>query len=158
MKACQAINVQLSALAAGARTTLRTIGGAIPLPGAVSRTGASRLMSVTVHDYDNVKGALTILFFSAPMKTPPTDNGAYTMDVADLAVCLGKVEIVTGDYTSIGAVTVLAAATKVLTQPLVLASSGTGQEAGTVYAIAMVTGTPTYASGKIGFVFDIETD
>lgn len=155
----QAINLQITGQATGARTTARSFGGANALKGAVSRSGSSKLTGVTVQDYDNQKAALTIVFFSANLATPPVDNAAFANVAADFANCLGKVDIATTDYATIGAAAgAMAVATKQLTQPLVLSSIATGLEAGTVYAIVMVTGTPSYATGNLGLVFDIELD
>lgn len=144
MKDAIAVNVQVT-VQTSAMTTLRPVGGRLTLPDLVPRDGASELMNVTVQDADNQKAAMTILFFSADFATAPADNAAFTLAVADLARCLGKVEIATTDYTTVGG---KAVATKNLTQPLVL-----NAPSGSVFAVALIVGTPTYAGAVVGFVF-----
>lgn len=132
---------------AGPMTTLRPVGATIPLKGVVDQDGTSRLTGVTVQDYDNAKAAMTLLFFSDKLTTDAVDDTAWTMHANDMAHCLGKVEIATTDYTTVGG---KAVATKNLPQPLVLLSTTM-----IVYVVAIVTGTPTYASATVGFAFDI---
>lgn len=114
-----------------------------------SSGGCAILQSIVVNDKDDQGVAFDIYLFAASV-TLPTPNAAWDVSDADMAQCLGFVQIATGDYLDAGA---NRQATKANLGIMVAPTTGTS-----LYLALRSRGAGTYtASGvtlKLGFVRD----
>jgi hypothetical protein len=115
------------------------VGGLMTLTGAVpASSDGAVLRQISVVDKGKQSAALNVLLFDAQPTVASSDNAACDVADAELAgKCLGHVAIAAGDYVALSAGSVAA---KQVTVPVKADSSAT------LYALAMTTGTPTYAS------------
>lgn len=67
--------------------------------------GLALLRSILVIDADNQKAGLDLLFFNQDPGVLAADNAPVVLSTAQLAMLVGKVAIVTGDYAVIQATT-----------------------------------------------------
>lgn len=81
------------------------VGGKQTLAGAARESGGKVvLQSLVIIDKANQKKALTVLFFdSDPSVATITDNAAFAFST-DISKCVGKLDIVAGDYTTIDSI------------------------------------------------------
>lgn len=133
---------------------LQTIANAVRTSGRVSLqtagcfdAGTAVLQSVTVVENGSQKAALSIVLFSTnPSATTVTDNGALTINTADIAKIVGIVNIAAADYTTVGGASV---ASKIVSLQLPVAADTV-----TLYAIANTTSTPTYTlTSSLKFIY-----
>jgi len=121
------------------------VGGIQILANAVSPRGAGSLRSLAILDKSNQKAALDILIFSvSPNAATTTDNAAFVLSTDDLNV-IARIAVATGDYVTIGGE---AFCQKSGLDLAVQAASGF-----TLYAVAVTSGTPTYAAGALQFIW-----
>lgn len=141
------------------------LGGLMSITSATSYSGGGgRLLGVTVIDKTQAqRAAMDILFFSQSV-TVAGDNAAFATSDADMAYCVGLLSLGSWSYNTAWAGTPLnsiavapppaSAATSVQTMLLPYVCSAT-----TLYAQAVVRGTPTYTStSDLIFNFLIEPD
>lgn len=116
------------------------VGGKLTLSNIVRVSGGSGVIqSLLVVDASNQKAAFDVLLFNAdPTNTTFTDNGALTINSADVAKIVRRISVAASDYVTVGGVAVAEIA--VGGKPIVPAS-GT-----TMYAAVVTTSTPTYAA------------
>lgn len=113
--------------------------------------GVATLSTVVVLDQTNQKSALDLVFFDdLPASSIGADNAAYGLADADLAKCLGRVSVVTGDYASSGS----ANAEATLRNLGLMMQAKAGKK--DIYVAIIARGTPTYGSAsdlsiKLGF-------
>lgn len=143
-----AIYAALDVIGAAAASGLVTLTNAMRKSG-----GTGVLQSVVLYDDDNEKAAITLLFFNAaPSGGTYLGNGALTLSAGDKAAYLGRVDIATTDYLTIG----VDAVASVRNIALPVQAVGTAN----LYMIPIVTsGTPTYTAGTdlklaLGFLRD----
>lgn len=108
-------------------------------------TGAAGLLrAITVLDKTQAqRSAIDVLFFDRSISVAG-NNSPFLPSDADMANCLGIVAIATGDYNTAWAGTPTnSIATKILATPLPFVVAAT-----TLYALAVVRGTPTYTSAS----------
>ena len=133
-------------ISAAAYSSGDVYGGVIAIPGFFRSTDLSAaLHSLTVIDRSNHTGsAMTIHFFSATPASAVADNGAFAWGNGDGDLWIGFVDILASDYKTFG------------TRQLVT-KTGIGLDlkgaATTLYAYAVLNGTPTYAVGDLTFGF-----
>lgn len=125
----------------GAYTAGDVIGGVQTIDALGATFGRGVLKNVTIGDGGNQRAALTLLFFEALPDGTYTDQAAVAPSVADLAICLGKVEIAADDYTTVGA---RAVATKECSTVLRSAT-----DLRRVYVVIVAGGTPTYSAANL---------
>lgn len=130
------------------------LGDLQQITNAVRYTGAAgRLLAITVLDKTQAqRAAIDVLFFDRSI-TVAGNNNPFAPSDADMANCLGLVAIATGDYNTAWAGTPTNSfATKILATPLPFTCNAT-----TLYALAVVRGTPTYtATSDLVFSYLIE--
>lgn len=85
----------------GAYSANDVVGGLLKLDGAAGGYGNAVIQSIVTKDNANQKKALTLLFFRAAPTGIPADNGAMTLSAADMAKCIGKVNIAATDYETV---------------------------------------------------------
>lgn len=115
------------------------VGGKLTLSGIVRTPGTALLQSLFMVDTSNQKAALELIIFNAdPSATTFTDNGALSINAADVSKIVRRISIATTDYVTIDtkAFADISPGGKVLTP-----SSGTD-----MYACLVAVGTPTYAA------------
>jgi len=138
---------------AGGYTALDIVGGVQALANTQRVSGeASILQSVVIRDKAAQDQAFTLFFFNAnPSNGTYTDNIALTIHDTDLAMCIGAVRVLAGDYTPASANSV-ATVTNIGLQ---LRSAATG-----LWVIAQCTTTaPTYAAtSDLTFVYEFLPD
>lgn len=120
---------------------LDCVGGKQTLTSAARASGRPvTLDSLVVTSLNDVKPVLTIWFFnSSPDAGTYTDGGAPTFHATDYAKAIGKVNVASADYESLGAKAVAA----VKNIGLILLPDGSAN----LYAVITITsGTPTFAS------------
>lgn len=116
------------------------LGTLITLTDALAGTNGGRLASLSIVDKAKQKSGLTVLFFRALPTVASSNNAA--LDISDAEISskfLGQVPIVAGDYVDLANSSVATYKTSAI--DLVLESSN-----GTLYAIVLSQGTPTYTS------------
>lgn len=121
------------------------LGGLQTITGAARYTGgAGRVLAVTVLDKTQAqRSAIDVLFFDRSISVAGNNNPFAPSD-ADMANFLGLVAIATGDYNTAWAGTPTnSVATKILATPLPFVVAATS-----LYALAVVRGTPTYTSAS----------
>lgn len=104
---------------------------------------AGQIHSLTIFDNANQKAAFDILIFDAdPSAATTTDNAPFVWST-DGPKLIARIAVATGDYVTV--------ASKAIAQKsgldLLLQSSGT------LYAVAVTSGTPTYAVGDLQFIW-----
>lgn len=142
------IYAALDCLGAAASSSVVTLTNAMRVSG-----GTGLLQSVVVYDDDNEKAAITFLFFNAaPASGTYTGNGALSLSSGDKAIYLGRVDVATTDYFTVGGDAV--ASVKNIALPVQAVGSAN------LYAIPVVTsGTPTYtSSGDLQLAFGFLQD
>lgn len=132
------------------------IGGIMTLTDAVrfdsnESKGFSELVSVTILDSSKQNADIDVWFFKTSPTVTSVDNGAFAMTAANMAAqCIGVVSAGVA-YSDAAAVSV--SSTCNLNLPLQVASGSN------IYAIAVVRGTPTYATtSALQFQFGIFLD
>jgi hypothetical protein len=138
--ACQVIEVTPTVSASAAYTAADQVGGLQTLSGAASAQNCvAQLLSVTVVDKAKQKAALTIFFFDESPTIASVDNGAYDLtDAQCVDKCKGYVKVAVADYQDSSSNSVACVTSTLAMKSLT--------EGGTLYAVAMTTGTPTYAA------------
>jgi hypothetical protein len=123
-----------------------------------------KLLDVLVREVGTQKAALTLLFFrSAP--TVAAANAAYVLSAADLLNLVGKVNVLTTDYETVGGQSVAHVGNiwKVLEGWTGDTDPGTGKlddtTVGDLWMVLVTTGTPTYGAAsalsvELGFEAD----
>lgn len=138
-------------ITAAAYSSGKQVGGIQTIPGVcLDQNRFAQLINVTLTDADKQSAAMTIFFFDVSPTVTSVDTGSMAMTAANLALqCIGHVAIAAGDYQPMAAVSVAS-------KDFDLKYLKTRHEAANLYAIAMTTGTPTYAtttSLKFKYVF-----
>lgn len=120
--------------------TLQTLTSAVRVSG-----GSGKLLAITVLDKTQAqRSAIDILFFDRSI-TVAGNNNPFAPSDGDMANCLGLVAIATGDYNTAWAGTPTnSVATKILATPLPFVVNGSTS----LFALAVVRGTPTYTSAS----------
>ncbi len=115
------------------------VGGVQTIASFAQVTGGSAVLnSLAIFDAGNQKAAMQILFFDAtPSGGTYADQGAVTWAAGDAAKFIGKVEVLTADFTSFGTQGV--AVYRNLNMPLSVAATS-------LFALIITTGTPTYTA------------
>lgn len=116
----------------GSNNAIQTLTGALRVSG-----GTGIWESLIIRDTSNVKPAVQVLIFDASPVGTYTDNGVSTGITSDVAKVIRSILIPSSAYSTFGGV---AFCDVNILQP-VKAASGT-----TLYAVWMVTGTPTFAA------------
>lgn len=115
------------------------VGGKMTLANAVRVSGGTGwLASLQISDISNNKFSGTLLVFNADLTTTYTDNGAAGLSSADIVKIVAQIPISSGDWTTINN---RAIANPLFNPKQVKAASGTS-----LYAILVVTATPTFAA------------
>ena len=97
------------------------------------------LKSVVVVDEAKQKAALTIFLFDELPTVASSNNAAIDIVDAQLtAKCIGHVTVAAGDYQDVSAGSVACVRVEMPVKP--------NKVNGTIYAVAMTTGTPTYGA------------
>lgn len=133
--------------------SIMTIPGVVRQDSSDSTTtiGCSELVSVTILDKAKQDSTMNIFFFSASPTLASTDHNAFDLTDANLiATCIGVAAVGT-TYVDTSSNSV--SSTVNLNLPLSTTSGNS------IYAVAQVTGTPTYGSTadlvfKFGFFVD----
>ncbi len=139
-------------ITAGAYSAGDVVGGELTLTNAMRiSSGSGVLHSLTLFDADNEGAAMEVIFFDANPAGTYTDNNAPTWDASDEGKFLGKVSIGTGDYITVNAMKMVSKTN------IGLAVAANGAQH--LYAIVVVTGTPTYGTTtdltfRFGFLRD----
>lgn len=89
-------------ITAGAYSAGDGVGGLLKFAQAAGSFSNAVLQSLTVKEKGTAKAALSFLFFREAPTGIPADNGAFTFTAADLAKCVGRVEVATTDYVTLG--------------------------------------------------------
>lgn len=115
--------------------------------------GRGLLKQVAISDRANQKAAMTLLFFQDnPAGGSYADKAAPTFADADDLLFLGKVEVATGDYTTVGA-------KAVATKECLLGIRSNDDLTRKVYVVAITSGTPTYvAVTDVQFILCVQMD
>ena len=127
-------------ITAGAYTALDIVGAIQTIANATRVSGEpTMLQSIVVTDLGKQNVELTIFFFNAnPSNGTYTDNIALTIHDTDMAMCVGQVKVLAGNYASASASSV--ATVSNIGLPLKPAATS-------LFAIAQASGSaPTYAS------------
>jgi len=124
---------------------------AIPASSAAVGGGGS-VLSLTVIDLSGQNAALNLFLFDQPF-TATADSAVFAPSAADLANCLGVIQVQTSDYVSAGANGSVATV-----KGVGLAVRAINTAALLIYAQAMTTGTPTYALSALTFKLGLYTD
>lgn len=98
-------NSRIIRVAAAVDTAVHAAGDVVAqlaLGVVASPTRQGVLKDVSITDDNNVKAALTLLFFEGDVTGTYTLNGAPVTSEADAGNFLGKVEIAATDYTTVG--------------------------------------------------------
>lgn len=90
------------AITAGAYSAGDGVGGLLKFAQAAGAFSNAVLQSLVVKEKGTQKAALSFLFFREAPTGIPADNGAFTFTAADLAKCVGRVEVATTDYVTLG--------------------------------------------------------
>lgn len=106
--------------------------------------GTATLTEVTILDQALQSAAMDIWFFAASPTVTSVDNGAFALTDANLIAATNGLPITLG-YVSVGAAYSAAAASSISTTCNLNFTVGS-TTASPIYAIAVVRGTPTYAS------------
>ncbi len=126
------------------------VGGKQTLSNALTSTLTGVLESLIVIDRANQKAAMDVFIFDAdPTAATTTDHGAFVFSTDDLNV-IARVSISPGDYVTVNSKAVAS-----------LTGLGQALKAGTttLYAVAVTSGTPTYAATTdVQFVWGILQD
>lgn len=123
------------------------VGGLLTFTDALDKSQTGVLMSVTISDKAGQTGALDlVLFDSNPSSTTFTDNGALTVNDADLVKILGVVAVVSADYHAFADNSVASVAGVGLPLQLAGASDQTGQQIPALYGALVARGTINLAS------------
>lgn len=107
----------------------------------------SSLISVSVLDPVGADAALDIFLFDQAV-TEAGDNAAASVSIADLANCIGLVQITAGDYASTGATSVATVQTDLAIK------ARDGQTS--VTALVVSRGTPNYAANDLIIKFGLD--
>jgi hypothetical protein len=128
-----------------------SVGGKQTLSNAVRTAGTGILESLTLLDRANQKAAMTVYIFDAdPTNATLADHGAFVFSTDDLKV-IAQISIAAGDYVTTNS---KAIAVESGLSIALKTASGT-----TLYAVAVTSGTPTYAStSDLQFVYGILQD
>ncbi len=119
------------------------VGSLNTIVGAALDSGAcSNLISLVVTDAGNQKSDLDFLFFSDVLSVAQTDNGAYSLNDADLPLLMGRVSVAAAAYQSSS--TVNAEATTKNIQLLLQAKAGIKN----IYMLVVARAGPTYGSAS----------
>lgn len=132
---------------------IMTLSDAIRYDSVVGK-GFSEIVSVTILDGSKQNAAMDIWFFHTSPTVTSVDNGAFAMTYANLAAqAVGMVQVgLSGTYSSAAAVSVCSTCN--LNLPAESAANSSK-----LYAIAVVRGTPTYATtSSLQFKFGIFLD
>lgn len=134
----------------GAYSANQVVGGIQTLTNAIRTASAyGVLQSVTVVDASGQKPQLSLFFFSSnPAGGTYADHVAITLNAADIPFLLGKVDLATAAYDSIGAGGIVTAS------PVGLLLQG--DASGNVYVVATTTGTPTLTALCMTFNYGIQ--
>lgn len=133
------------------------IGGLLALSG-VNGGGSSgcTLQDVVVVDASGQNAAMDVLLFDASV-TVGSDKAAVNISASDMANhCLGNLKLAASAYSSAGTPSVAAlVGSPLLCKP----AAGNGTASGSLYAVLVCRGTPTYTSTsaltvKFCFTFD----
>ncbi len=147
------------AVTAGAYSAGNVVGGIQTIGPLGSAFGRGIIKDIAVVDKANQKAAMTVLFFSDnPTASTFTDKAAPVIAAADEGKFLGKVEIATTDWTTIGAKAVATKECSTVIASLIAAALQTdGQR--TIYSVVVTSGTPTYAStSDLTFIYGLLLD
>ncbi len=126
------------------------VGAKLTLTNAVRVTSGSGVLdSIYVQEKGSQAAVLDILIFNAdPSNGTYTDNGAFTANDTDMAMCIARIHIAAADYVATGGYT--SASLGGLGKTVVASGSAN------LYAVIITSGTPTYAattSLKVRFGF-----
>lgn len=126
------------------------VGSKLTLTSAMRVSGGTGILdSIYVQEKGSQAAVLDILIFNAdPSNGTYTNNGAFTANDTDMAMCIARVHIATTDYVATGGYT--SASLGGLGK--IVAASGSGN----LYAVIITSGTPTYSattSLKVRFGF-----
>jgi len=126
---------------AGAYSIGDTVGTLLTLNASRASSKTAILKSIHVKDNANQKQPLTILLFGTDPTTGATitDNAAFAYGSSAFAKQIGKINITAGDYETIDSKA---------TANLDSFSSVISSNNGTIYAVVLTTGTPTYAANS----------
>lgn len=100
------------------------------------------LLSVSVVDKGKQSAALTIFFFTQLPTIASSDNAAFDLTDANMLYYAFHINIGSTDYASSAS----NSAASLTMSSVAKAAMATGNGATALYAVAMTTGTPTYAS------------
>lgn len=118
------------------------VGGKLTLLSLLRTSGGTGLLqSILLRDTSNQKAALELIIFdSDPSSTTFTDNGALSINAADVPKIIRRISIATADYVTIGSIAVADVGPL---SKVIKAASGVD-----LYAclVAAIGSTPTYAS------------
>lgn len=114
------------------------VGGKLTFADAVLPERGATIQSITVVDLDSQDATLKLVLFDQDF-TAETDNAAFDPSDADLANCIGWVEIAEADYQAFSDNSV--ASVNSIGKAFTLDGVGTS-----LYGQLITTGTPTYAS------------
>lgn len=112
------------------------------------------LSSLVLVDSSGQNAAMNIYFFNFLPTVASVDNGALSITAAELkAKCVGCLSIAATDYKAAGSISIAT---------LGMAACGLAMKSNTddgpLYAVAQVTGTPTYAVGALVFKYLFSQD
>lgn len=146
-------------ISTSAYTSGDQIGGIMTISDAVRfdttiNKGFSEIVSVTILDSSKQDVAIDIWFFHTSPTVTSTDNAPFAMTAANMnAQAIGVVQVgLSGTYSDAAAVSICSTCN--LNLPAEISSASTA-----IYAIAVVRGTPTYATtSSLQFKFGLFLD
>jgi len=100
--------------------------------------GLCVLQTVAVFDKSAQSPALTVFLFNASPTLTSTNGQAISIADAEMAKCVGHFTVASGNWETV------AAGSMACVKPVLYLHSAT--VGGTLYAVAKVTGTPTFTS------------
>lgn len=143
-----------------AYTAKDQLGDIMSITGAAAITGGGGLVrGVTLLDKTQAQRAAIDLYFFSASVTLAANNAAFTLSDADAALCVGSLQIASGNYATTMPGTPTNSNAFI---PLWTTATSTGVAmpyvcaATTLFCAAVVQGTPTYAVGDLVFTFFVE--
>lgn len=121
------------------------VGGVQHLQRALALARGGILQSLTVKEKGTQADALTILLFRSEPGSVAADNAAFTLADADLAECVGVIEVAADDFVSVGSASVATIRPELALEGK---KSSKKEDAGDLWAVVVAVGTPTYTSAS----------
>ena len=132
---------QTPTITAGAYTAGDALGGLLTFANAVRAAGRGAVITkVVIIDTANQEAPVDLVLFNQTF-TPTADNAAFNPSDADLANCIGYIDVAATDYSSFNQDNAVAAKSSGLGMPFPIVLVGTS-----LFGQMVVRDAPTYAA------------